>query len=99
MKQLTIDNPAVASCTVGECAYNLDNSCRARAITVGDGVHPGCDTFFMESGHVHESKRVAGIGACKVTQCRFNDDLECITEAISVGRAGSSVNCMTFAAR
>lgn len=99
MTKMTIDMPMVAQCNVTDCAYNLEKKCHARAITVGDGVHPGCDTYFMSSSHVHEKKRMAGIGACKVSQCRNNTDLECMADSINVGRSGNSINCMTFMAR
>ena len=90
--------PAVAECGAGECAYNVDGSCNARAITIGDGVHPGCDTFFVASGH-SRSLRQAGVGACKVVGCRNNDDFECQASAIRVGRKADSVACTTFEKR
>jgi hypothetical protein len=99
MNKMTIDMPMVAQCNATDCAYNLEKKCHARAITVGDGVHPGCDTYFMSSGHVHEKKRMAGIGACKVSQCRNNTDLECMADSINVGRSGNDITCMTFMAR
>lgn len=99
MKQLTIDMPVVAACSATDCSYNQESRCHARAITIGDGIHPGCDTYFMDNGHVHEKSRDAGIGACKVTQCHYNEDLECMTDMINVGRSGPDVSCMTFAAR
>ncbi len=99
MNKMSIEMPIVKECQVTDCAYNLQNNCHARAITIGDGVHPGCDTFFMSSGHTHDKKRTAGIGACKVAQCKFNDDLECMTEAITVARKGRDVSCMTFMTR
>jgi hypothetical protein len=40
----TIEMPDVDGCDATECAYNMKGDCHARAITVGDGVHPGCDT-------------------------------------------------------
>lgn len=97
--QITIEMPMVADCTVGECAYNVDQTCYARAITVGDGVHPGCDTFFEAPTHSRVHTTAAGVGACKVTACRHNDDFECQTESIRVARNGSDVRCMTFSAR
>jgi hypothetical protein len=99
MSQVTIDMPMVSQCSVTECAYNLEKKCHARAITIGNGIHPGCDTFFMTSGHVHEKKRMAGIGACKVGHCKHNADLECMAASINVARSGDSVSCMTFMAR
>lgn len=35
--RLTIDMPLVAGCTIYACAYNVDDACHARAITIGAG--------------------------------------------------------------
>jgi hypothetical protein len=99
MKQITIEMPLVAECAATECAYNMNRACHARAITIGDGMHAGCDTFLAGSSHTKESKRMAGIGACKVSHCQYNEDLECVTDSIRVGMIGDKVNCMTFTAR
>ncbi|HVL77137.1 MAG TPA: DUF1540 domain-containing protein [Noviherbaspirillum sp.] len=96
MKQLSIEMPIVAECAVRECVYNTEQCCHARAITVGNGVHPGCDTFFNGSAHSKAWSRTAGVGACKVSACKFNEDYECMTEQISVGRDGESVRCLTY---
>ncbi len=99
MNKVTIEMPLVSECSVTECAYNVSKNCHARAITVGDSVHPGCDTFMPESRHVKMTQTVAGIGACKTTTCKFNEDFECMTESIRVGMVRNEVNCMTFAMR
>lgn len=97
--RITLEMPAVQTCDVRECVYNVEAACHARAITIGDGVHPGCDTFLKGSaGHTHRGQK-AGVGACKVTGCRHNDDFECTADSIGVGMAQGSVNCMTFDAR
>lgn len=96
MKQISIEMPVVAQCSVQECAYNTDNCCHARAITVGDGVHPGCDTFLTAGPHAKDKKRTAGVGACKVSACRYNEDYECMTEQITVGHVSDSVRCLTY---
>ena len=63
----------VASIFVPEvCAYNVDETCHARAITVGDGLHAACDTFFVSDLHTRGTSNNAGVGACKVTDCRYN---------------------------
>lgn len=95
MNMMTISMPFVSECKVSECAYNVNNSCHAKAITIGDGVHPGCDTFFGTARHTRDAARTAGIGACKVIGCKFNDDYECMADHISVGRVGDSVECLT----
>lgn len=99
MKQMSIEMPLVSECSVAECAYNTDSCCHARAITVGDGVHPGCDTFALLGMHSTAKQRMAGVGACKVAACRHNEDLECMADEIHVGRASSDVTCLTYSHR
>jgi len=97
--KMTIDMPFVSGCTVSECAYNINDSCRAHAITVGDGVHPGCDTFLGAPRHARNSKQSAGVGACKVTGCMHNEDYECVADSIRVGLTADTVNCLTYMGR
>jgi hypothetical protein len=93
--KVTIDMPMVQRCSVDECAYNHDSCCHAKAITIGDGVHPGCDTFLSGStGHTRASI-MAGVGACKVSDCEYNDDLECSADSIEVAITGDTAECMT----
>ena len=99
MNKMVIEMPVVTECRAERCAYNVDLSCHARAITIGDSLHPGCDTFLHETRHTHSIKQAAGVGACKTTSCRFNDDFECMTDRIEVSMLGNQANCMTFAAR
>jgi hypothetical protein len=102
MKQLSIEMPVVSECSVTECAYNTSNCCHARAITVGDSVHPGCDTFLGLSGsasHAREKQRTAGVGACKMSSCQYNDDYECMADTIMIGNPGGQVNCLTYSHR
>ncbi len=98
MPKVTIEMPNVSACSVQECAYNTNNACHARAITVGDGMHAMCDTFFKSAAHSAEKSRIAGVGACKVNNCVYNDDLECQAESINVGHRQGSVECLTFSA-
>ena len=93
---ITVEMPGVTGCSATECAYNVDENCHARAITVGDGMHPGCDTYFKASGHTNGRDQPAGVGACKVTSCSYNDDFECSAESIDVGMTGGTINCLTF---
>lgn len=95
MSTISLEMPIVSECSVTECAYNLKNGCHARAITIGAGVHPGCDTFFKHA-HVRDASQTAGIGACKVTECKHNRDCECMAEGISVGQVGSAATCLTY---
>lgn len=97
--KITIEMPNVSACEATECAYHAQGGCRARAITVGDGDHPACDTFLHSLAHTRDLFRVAGVGACKVTTCRHNDDFECQAVAIQVGRHAGHADCQTYQAR
>ncbi len=99
MEKICIQMPVVSECAATECAYNFNKNCQARAITVGDGTHPGCDTFFMGSGKAKGSGQIAGIGACKISSCKFNEGFECMTESISVCHVQNKVSCTTYSAR
>jgi hypothetical protein len=95
---IATDMPAVSQCAVTECAYNAGAACHAKAVTIGDGDNPGCDTYFTNSKHTHRA-RTAGVGACKVMGCKHNDDFECSADAINVGFNSSEINCLTYASR
>ncbi len=99
MKNICIEMPSVARCRATECAYNLNEDCHARAITVGNSLHAGCDTFFHGPEHTRAVQRTAGVGACKSTECRHNEDLECMADSIEVARKGLEINCITFTPR
>jgi hypothetical protein len=99
MSTIAIDTPVVGECSVAECAYNANNGCHARAITVGDGIHPGCDTFLAATPHSRDTTRHAGVGACKVSPCQHNDDYECTAGQIAVGYAGPGASCLTYLPR
>lgn len=99
MKTIAIEMPQVSECSVTECAYNVESGCRARAITVGDGVNPGCDTFFSASHHANDGRRTAGVGACKVSICQYNQDFECGADTIRVSIGSAEAKCMTFSPR
>jgi hypothetical protein len=96
MMTKTIEMPEVAGCEAAECAYNHDLLCRARAITVGDGTQPMCDTAFNNGRHTR-GERIAGVGACKVANCRHNSDLECQADMIQVILSRSLPMCGTYA--
>lgn len=96
MKTITLEMPIVKNCMASECVYNSNSSCHARAITIGDSIHPDCDTYMAGSRHAKSVNQVAGIGACKTVGCRYNSDLECMAESIQVGVVKNKANCMTF---
>ncbi len=91
----TIEMPEVSRCDASVCAYNSENGCRARAVTIGDGAFPGCDTF-LGSGRVSATES-AGVGACKVAGCKFNAEFSCKADAIIVATASAPPACQTYA--
>lgn len=95
--EITLKMSVVTRCDVSDCAYNLEQTCNARAITIGDGVLPGCDTFFSNSTHTHEVNQMTGVGACKVTSCMHNLEFECGAESIIVGHSKAGIRCLTYA--
>ncbi|HEY5926617.1 MAG TPA: DUF1540 domain-containing protein [Kofleriaceae bacterium] len=97
--RITIEMPKVEECDAIGCAYNVDRACHARAITVGHGVHPGCDTYLSSGQHVPDGPQCAGVGACKVAVCRHNRELECTAPSIRVGVRGDAGECGTFEKR
>jgi Domain of Unknown Function (DUF1540) len=99
MKQMSVEMSVVKRCDVGNCGYNKDQSCHAKAITIGDLANPGCDTFMDSERHIKEVKRMAGVGACKVSNCIHNEDFECAAESITVGLVGDLINCRTYHSR
>lgn len=89
--------PGVSECAIAECAYNSNKACHAIAITIGDGDHPMCDTFFKSSKR-GGTKETAGVGACKVSVCSHNTDFECGAPNIRIGHEKNIGKCLTFAA-
>lgn len=98
MKTMKMEMPLVGSCKISECAYNRNHHCNARAITIGDGSHPRCDTFFQSSHHANSSQ-AAGVGACKVSICKHNKDWECQADSIQVSKGECPASCATFCKR
>ena len=97
--EIMINMPLIKKCDVNECVYNVKSSCHAKAITIGDGFQPGCDTFMKATGHIKNSSANAGVGACKVSGCSYNADFECSAESINVSQQGGMVHCMTYMPR
>lgn len=95
--EITLNVPVIAGCEVRDCAYNTDNTCHAKAITVGDGVSPSCDTMVRHDMEPNEMN-IAGVAACKVRDCVFNNDLECDAAHVFVGRHGDGAVCVTYTA-
>lgn len=99
MNQFLVEMPLVNECVVANCAYNVDHGCHAKAITIGDMTHPGCDTFLKNESHTHHLEVIAGVGACKTLICQHNDDFECTMDQIHVGMRNGGPNCVTFVGR
>ena len=95
MKNFSLEMPQVNACEMNKCVYNLDNTCNARAITVGDGKHPQCDTYYGASPHT-KGRHTAGVGACKVTGCSYNSDYECQADDIKIGIVRNEATCLTY---
>lgn len=93
-----MDMPKISQCEVENCAYNIDQMCHALAITVGDGVHPHCDTYCQSSQKGGDMSCVGCVGACKVNACSFNSRLECQAREIRVGYLQGEIDCLTFQA-
>lgn len=96
---ITIDVPIVTECSITDCAYNLEDMCHAKAITIGNSGCPCCDTMISGSQHVNAKDIQAGVGACKSSNCSFNSDMECTADSIIVGMNQGNVSCMTFSMR
>lgn len=94
MQKVTLEMPVIERCSVSKCVFNQDESCNARAITVGDGHSPLCDTYFTASRHAKRNP-ASGVGACKVVDCRFNQDYECLADNIIVGPLNELPKCRT----
>ena len=86
----------VMKCEVSDCSYNEQNCCQTMAVTIGDGIHPKCDTFCCSTMKGGQSGCTAGVGACKVSSCTYNSGLECSAPGISVGYKENEPDCLTF---
>jgi len=90
-----IEMPEIMKCVATECAYNHDETCHAKGITVGDMEQQLCDTMWESSRHTARTGP-AGVGACRSTHCAHNTDLECQAEGIYVTLGGGQARCGTF---
>lgn len=97
--RMIFDIPAVASCTIGGCAFNQKNKCHAKAITIGNSGNPSCDTFHPSDHHVSNVLTLAGVGACKTGDCANNEDFECAATEIHVGMSGGRNICLSYQQR
>lgn len=95
----TITMPKIMGCTASDCAYNKNNECHTMAITVGDGRHPACDTYYKALNKGGSPDITGSVGACKVDICKFNKALECSASGINVGSHSGHADCKTFSPR
>ena len=96
MNEMTISMALVSECNVGECGYNKDSHCHAKAITIGDLSTSKCNTFMDSISHDVDPSIRAGVGACKTNSCEHNQNFECTSDQVSVGMINYVVNCLTF---
>jgi hypothetical protein len=94
--KITMDMAPVDACDATECAFNKSEECHAGAITVGDGVTPNCDTFYMHRQHPRHGPADSGVGPCKVSACRHNRGLSCQAANVRVGWGADAVRCLTY---
>ena len=98
MKSFTM--PKVIDCNAAVCAYNKENQCHALAITIGDGVHPNCDTGIITDKKGGVPNMTGKVGACKVDGCQFNTSFECAaSEGIHITLCSDHAECGTFRPR
>lgn len=95
---MAISMPKVLSCTVTDCAYNRNEECHTMGITVGDGDHALCDTYYKNPSK-GGTDIIGGVGACKAYECEYNKSFECQAPGINVGRHSGHADCETFSPR
>ncbi|MBI1912176.1 MAG: DUF1540 domain-containing protein [Deltaproteobacteria bacterium] len=95
---MAINMPKILSCTVTECAYNIKNECHTMAITVGDGGHAACDTYYR-APNKGGADIIGGVGACKAHECKYNKLYECFAPGITVAHHSEHADCKTFTPR
>lgn len=95
---VNVEMTPVSTCKVVECAYNRNEQCNARGITVGDSDNPKCDTFFTSDRHASGMPN-AGVGACKVSVCEYNDGFQCAAESIEIATSRDRADCVTYERR
>ena len=90
----------ISNCSVAQCTFNHNQSCRAVAITVGDSTSDStCDTFFTISTQNEINEMTGSVYACMHAECRYNSDYECGAPDIRVGLVEGQPDCLTFLLR
>ena len=86
----------VLSCKVNGCGYNMNEECRAQAVSIGAD-HAMCDTF-SESGTA-EAEASPLVAACQIDDCQFNESQGCHASGINVAWHEHHADCGTFLPR
>lgn len=98
--RMIMDIPAVAGCAADKCAFNRDQKCHAKAITIGNSGNPACDTYLAASQHIRDTSRIAGVGVCKSIDCKNNEEFDCKATEIRVGMiSGGGITCSSYEKR
>ncbi|MHC4075271.1 MAG: DUF1540 domain-containing protein [Planctomycetota bacterium] len=88
----------VVECRIRDCAYNLDNLCHARAVTIGDISGAKCGTYcsFMLAVQRIDTGSTAMVGACKMGGCAYNAELNCHAEEIVIDYRQDQPECLIY---
>lgn len=92
----TLELTEIGSCNVSSCAFNANNGCQAKAVTIGETSSAACGTFYVGTASVAASGST-GVATCKAVSCKHNRNLTCGAEAIVVANAATGPVCQTFA--
>jgi hypothetical protein len=92
--QVRMQDGAVLTCTVDDCAFNRGLECWAPKITVGED-HPRCDTYTRRPD-LPLCDTASVVGWCGVSDCGFNTDKHCGARGITVDHHGTHADCGTF---
>jgi hypothetical protein len=82
------------SATYPAASHN-DSNCHARAITLGNGLYPGRDTYQDDSPGHPRLQATAGTGACKLSGWLHNSDFACTADGIDLAARGETAACMS----
>lgn len=96
---MEIQASKVLDCSVTECSYNMNKTCHALAITVGDSTCAMCDTYFKSPEKGGAMEMTGSVGACKENDCKFNKSLECAAPGIHVASHMGHADCATYSPR
>lgn len=90
-----MEMPEVQKCFAHDCAYNLNNTCHALAITISGALEPKCDTYCQSDQQAGDMNGSAKVGACKANHCTYNNCLACQASSIRIGYRNNQCICLT----